>query len=555
VSFYRMHMGKLFVSIVASLGWCVSLAQTGVFTYHNDVGRTGQNNSERILTPESVRSPSFQKLSTYNVDGDVYAQPLYVPGLAIAGKGIRNVVFIATEADSIYAFDADGGADPASPVLWHASLLDPAKGATPVSAVDLGCVAISPQIGITSTPVIDPIRKILYAETFSREAAGLVHRLHALDLATGARLPGSPVTIQAQTAVGSPNLRHFDPAHQLSRAGLLLSQGVVYVSYGSNCDKPPYQGWLFAYDARKLTLRGQFATAPVHGKAAIWMGGAAPAADANGNVFVATADGYFDSEAVPARELGNSILKLRLHRGGLALEDYFTPFDQLSLARHDGDLGSGGVLLLPQQPGAHLHLLVQAGKRGTLYVVDQFRMTTADQHFCTGCVSDRQIVEAIPDAVIGGVWGMPAYWNSRIYTGGSGDVLRVFSVRDGRVDATPASMAKTNCQYPGCGLSVSADGNSNGILWALQAGECASSEAAVLQAFSAVDLGTELYSSDQHGKRDDLGCGSRFAIPTVGDGRVFVGGSRQWSVFGLIEVHQAAVLQSGTAVNPRQGVR
>ncbi len=285
------------------------------------------------------------------------------------------------------------------------------------------------------------------------------------------------------------SLRAFDAAHHLSRAGLLLSQGVVYVSYGSNCDKRPYQGWLLAFDARKLTPRGRFATAPVHGKAAIWMGGAAPAADRNGNVYVATADGYFDTEAVPARELGDSILKLRSHRSRLSLVDYFTPFDQLSLARHDGDLGSGGVLLLPDQLGAHLHVLVQAGKRGTLYVVDQDRMTVDGRHYCAGCDSDRQIVQSLPDAIIGGVWGAPAYWNSRIFTGGSGDVLRAFSVHGGHIDPAPASLSQTHCQYPGCGLSVSANGNSDGILWALQAGECASNAPAVLKAYAAARPG------------------------------------------------------------------
>jgi hypothetical protein len=526
-------LAKLFAAIVAALGCGASIAQTGVFTYHNDVGRTGQNISEHILTPASVRSPNFQKLSTHDVDGDVYAQPLYVPGLAIAGIGVRNVVFIATEADSLYAFDADSGADSASDVLWHASLIDTAHGATPVSTVDLGCAAISPQVGITSTPVIDPIRKVIYVETFSKQAGALGHQLHALDLETGKEKPGSPVAIHP---------RHFDPARQLSRAGLLLSHGAVYVSYGSNCDKPPYQGWLLAFDAHNLTPRGQLATAPVHGKAAIWMGGAAPAADTNGDVFVATADGYFDIQAVPPHELGDSILKLRLGPRGLSLEDYFTPFDQLSLARHDGDLGSGGVLLVPEQVGDHLRVLVQAGKRGTLYVVDQSHMTVAGRHYCAGCEADEQIVQAIPDAVAGGVWGMPAYWNSRLFSGGSGDVLRAFSVHDGHVGPAPASLSRTPCQYPGCGLSVSADGNNNGIVWALQAGDCAANEPAVLRAFVAEDLGTELYSSDQHGKRDDFGCGVRYSIPTVVAGRVFVGGARQWSTFGLIEDRQAAVL-------------
>ena len=536
-------MPKLFALIVTLLGWSISLAQTGVFTYHNDVSRTGQNTSEHILTPTNVGSHEFQKIATYKVDGDVYAQPLYAPGLVIPGKGIRNVVFIATEADSVYAFDADGGADPASDVLWHVSLVDTEHGATPVSAVDLGCAAISPQIGITSTPVIDPVRKILFVETFSKENGVLLHRLHALELATGAQKQGSPVVVAG--------LRHFDPGHQLSRAGLLLSHDVVYVSYGGNCDKPPYQGWLLAYDARHLTLRGQFSTAPVHGKAAIWMGGAAPAADTNGKIFLTTADGYFDTEAVPARELGNSILRLILTNRGLVVDDYFTPFDQLSLARHDGDLGSGGVLLLPRQLGDHFPLLVQSGKMGTLYVVDRDHMTAGGRHYCAGCDSDRQIVQALPDAVIGGVWGMPAYWNSLVFTGGSGDVLRAFSLRNGHIDPVPASLSRHHCQYPGCGLSVTSNGNNDAILWALQAGECTSNEPAVLKAYAAVDLGTEVYSSDKHGKRDDFGCGVRFAIPTVGNGRVFVGGSGQWSVFGLIENQPAGMLQSSPAVNPQ----
>jgi hypothetical protein len=542
----RGAVSQLFALIVAALVWGASPAQTGVFTYHNDVGRTGQNTSEHILTPASVRSPGFQKLSTHEVDGDVYAQPLYVPGLAIPGKGTRNVVFIATEADTVYAFDADGAvgsgggrSNPDADMLWRASLIDTAHGAaagaTPVSAVDLGCAAISPQVGITSTPVIDPVRSVLYVETFSKEKGVPLHRLHALDLATGAEKRGSPTVIQ--TRGSGPSGRHFDPGHQLSRAGLLLSQDTVYVSYGSNCDKPPYQGWLFAFDARILTESGRFATAPVHGKAAIWMGGAAPAADTNGKIFLATADGYFDTDAIPARELGDSILALKLNKRALVVADYFTPFDQPSLAHHDGDLGSGGVLLLPQQAAVHPHVLVQAGKMGTLYVLDRDRMTAGDQHYCAGCDSDRQIIQAIPDAVVGGVWGMPAWWNSLLFTSGSGDVLRAFSVTAGRIEPAPVSVSKTNCSFPGCGLSVSANGNNNAIVWALQAGECASNEPAVLKAYAAPDLGTEIYSSNTWGERDQFGCGVHFAIPTVGDGRVFVGGSRQWSTFGLIEDH------------------
>jgi outer membrane protein assembly factor BamB len=477
-----------------------AVAQVGVFTYHNDNSRTGQNTHETVLTPANVNAARFGKLFSKPVDGDIYAQPLYA----------HDVVFVATEADSLYALDANNTAA----ILWHASLLPP--GATPVSAMaDLACAAITPQVGITATPVIDPVRRTLYVEAFSKEGGALVHRLHALDSATGAERRGSPVV------VGAPR---FDPAHQLGRAGLLLANDTVYVAYGSHCDKPRFQGWILAYDATTLASKGAFATAPEHGKAAIWMSGAAPAADARGNVFVATGDGWF----APPAELGNSILKLS---GALRLLDYFTPFNQASLARHDGDLGSGGVLLLPG------HELLEVGKGGTVYLLDRDVLTAGNQHYCAGCGADRQIVQELPAAIFGGVWGMPAYWHDTVYVSGSQDIIRAFPLRQGRLQLTGVAQSHETCEYPGCGLSISANDSRDGILWALQVGGYDSREPAVLRAYDALDLGRLLYASDQQPGRDAPGGAVRFTIPTVFNGKVYVGGAGQLTVFGPLGRH------------------
>jgi hypothetical protein len=521
---------------VASAADSRAVAQSGVFTYHNDVGRTGQNTSETVLTPATVNSARFGKLFSQAVDGDVYAQPLYMRRVAIAPKGTHNVVFVATEGDGVYAFDADNAPGTEPDLLWHVSLIDAAHGAsadaTPVDAsADLHCAAISPQVGITATPVIDPARAVFYVEAFSKENGAFVHRLHALDLGTGAEKPGSPTVIRVPAKEGASL---FEPVRQLSRAGLLLSKGVIYVTYGGHCDKTPYHGWVFAFDALSLAPRGDFVAAPGHGKAGIWMSGAAPAADERGNVYLATGDGWFDTEAVPAREFGNSVLKLAVGKRGLSVKDYFTPFDQARFARHDGDLGSGGVLLLPDQPGARAHLLVAVGKSGTLYLADRDTMTAGNLHYCSGCASDRQIAEEIPDAISGGVWGMPSYWHDTVFVSGSGDVLRAFSLAEGRLSATPVSVSRDVCEYPGCGSSVSANGDMNGILWAVTSGGDDMNGAAVLRAYDAQNLAFLLYSSNQHDARDDAGKSVKFAIPTVGDGRVYVGGARHWSAFGLL---------------------
>ena len=522
------------------IGCGVSTAHTAVLTYHNDVGRTGQNTAEERLTPDSVSPSRFGKLFLHEVDGDVYAQPLFVPDLTIPGKGVHDVVFVATEADSLYAMDAKDNSGSNSEALWRVSLIDSRHGGAPGASAlnasaDLKCGAIVSQVGITATPVIDPATGTIYVETLSKENGSAVHRLHALSIATGAERPGSPVLITAAMPREGGGTITFDPLRQLSRPGLLLLNGSIYLAYGSHCDKTPYHGWILAYDARTLMRKAAFVTAPEHGKAGIWMSGAAMAADANGNVYLATGDGWFDTQKVPARELGNSVLKLALRPGRLALLDYFTPFNQARFSRHDGDLGSGGVVLLPWQPGEHRHLLAVVGKPGTLYLLDRDRMTSDDVHYCNRCSADRQIVQALAGAIAGGAWSTPAYWNNTLYVSGSNDVVRAFRLSNGRLNPEPDSVSADSCEYPGCGLSISAYGREKGILWALEAGSDRERHA-VLKAYDARNLGRLLYSSQQQSERDDLGGVVNFAVPTVAGGRVYVGGSGRVTVFGLLPV-------------------
>jgi len=528
-------------STSAAILWMIacgtSTARTGVFTYHNDIGRTGQNSSEEVLTPDNVSSSRFGKLFSHEVDGDIYAEPLYVPNLAIPRKGVHDVVLVATEADSLYAVDGNDATGPNANALWHASLIDSRHGSPPGASalnasVDLKCGAIVPRVGITATPVIDPASATIYVETFSKENGSAVHRLHALELASGAEKPGSPVLITAQLPGETGRPITFDPLRQLSRPGLLLLNHVIYLAYGSHCDKPPYHGWILAYDARTLARKAAFVTAPEHGKAGIWMSGAGLAADPNGSLYVATGDGWFDTQAVPARELGNSVLKIALHADGFALLDYFTPFNQARFWRHDGDLGSGGVVLLPDQPGEHPHLLTAVSKSGTIYLLDRDRMTSHDLHYCSGCSSDRQIVQALGGSIFGGAWSIPAYWDNTLYVSGSNDVLRAFSLSNGRLNDHPSSISGDSCEYPGCGLSISAYGHDKGVLWALQPGGGREGHA-VLKAYDARNLGRILYSSDRQNDRDDPGSAMKFAVPMVVNGKVYVGGSGRVTVFGL----------------------
>ncbi|HUO34940.1 MAG TPA: hypothetical protein VMU43_08100 [Candidatus Acidoferrum sp.] len=499
-------------------------ATAGVLTYHNDVARTGQNLDEKILTHQNVNVKKFGKVGFFETDGLVDAEPLYVPGLAV-GRHHHNVVFAATEHDSVYAFDADTRV-----LLWHLSVLGPNE--TPSD--DRGCPQVSPEIGITSTPVIarEAGRTVIYLVAMSKDKQGsYFQRLHALDAASGAEMPGSPVTIEAKF----PNLRGkttFDPKEYKERSALLLENGVIYTTWASHCDLGEYTGWVIGYNAATLKRANVLNLTPNGSDGAIWMSGAGPAADAEGNIYLLDANGTFDrtlnSSGFPTRgDFGNAFLKLSARGPKLFVADYFNPHDTEAESGVDQDLGSGGALLLPDlvdASGTVRQLAVGAGKDRRIYVVDRNSMGKFNP------AGDAAIYQTLDSALSGQVFSMPAYFNNTVYFGAVGDQIKAFSLVDGKLGAEPVSITSAHFAYPGATPSVSANGDADGIVWAVEA---RGSEAGVLHAYDAADLTHELYNSSQAGGRDDFS-DNKFITPMIANGRVFVGTLTGVMVFGLL---------------------
>ena len=508
----------------------------GVFTQHNDNLRTGQNVNETILTPALIKSSTtFGKKFSQTIDGYAYAQPLYAPNVTVGGAS-HNVVFVATENDSVYAFDADsnGGAN-ANP-LWHANLIDTAHGAaagaTPVSNGQVGCTDLVPKIGITSTPVIDPSTGTMYVETKSSEGGNFVHRLHALDITTGNEKFSGPMTIAASVNVPGGRVT-FDGQHHLNRPGLLWLNGIIYLAYASHCDITPYHGWLLAYDASTLSQKAAFLTTPEAtssgGLAGFWMSGAGVTADSNANIFITSGNGDFDTTNIPAKLLGDTVMKLFFNGSSVSLVDYFTPYNQGSLDGGDTDLGSGGPLLLPDQSGGITHELVQVGKSGTIYVLNRDQFTAGNLHYCKTCTSiNTQIAQEIQGAV-GGLWNMPAYWNNSVYFVGAGDTLKSFSLINGEFPTSASASTGTSIGYPGATPSISSNGNSNGIVWLIQS----SGGAAVLRAYDPANGLASLYSSSNK-SGDAAGSGVKFSVPTIANGKVYLGTQTELDVYGSL---------------------
>jgi hypothetical protein len=508
----------MIATCAASLGF----GQTVTTSQYNNE-RTGANSAETTLKPSNVTGKTFGKLFSRRVDGDVYTQPLYLPHLQIPGKGKHNVIFVATEHDSVYAFDADARAQP----LWHVSFLDENKGVTAIPARDVHCPFINPEVGITSTPVIDVKTGTLYLLVRTKEKDSYVQRLHALDVKTGAERSGSPVKIDASVGGSASKRIAFDPLVENPRSALLLSNGTVYLTWASSCDVGDYHGWVMAYDAHTLGQKAVFNTSPNSKESGIWQSDTGPAADVNGNTFVVTGNGKFD--AASGRDYGDTILKLALDNNKLVVRDYFTPQDEAALSKKDDDLGAGGPIFLPDQQGAHRHLVLVGGKDGRLFVIDRDHMggynTTRDQ-----------VVQIVK--LKGKLHAAPAYWNQHVYVFGDEDVLHELAVRNGTL--VVAHNGNGGPVNPGATPTVSANGDHDGIVWtiATRTWEVFPEKVAVLHAYDAADVSRELYNSEENSDRDRAGISVRFTIPTVVNGRVYVGTRSELDVYGLLHTAQ-----------------
>ena len=538
--FFKLASLALVLIFGLSVVWCS--AQVSVVTQHNDISRTGQNTNESLLTPENVKNSRFGLLFLLPVDGQVYAQPLYLPGLQMPGAGKHNVLFVATENDSVYAFDADSNGGSNTNPLWKASLLSTAYGAAPgakvVPSAEI-CEDIVPQYGITGTPVIDPVSGILYVVSFTQEGTAFVLRLHALSVTTGAEMLGGPVVIRAQapgTGSGSSGgILKFDSKWENQRSGLLLLNGVLYIDFASHADNGDWHGWLISYNPSTLAQIAAYTTSPNGTGSGIWMGGDGMAADVVdpaghpfGRMFVATGNGDYNAKAPYTSEMdyGDSILHFDLTNGIPTIRDEFTPSTQAALNSSDGDLGSGGLVILPDQSGPHPHLLFQEGKGGSVYLINRDAMG--------GYNTTDKVVQEIASANSGnGVWGGPAYWNGNIYSSETRNQLKAYSLANGVLSPGPTSISPETFGFPGPGTSTSSLGTANGILWAVETDSYDTGGIAILKAYDATNLANEFYSSDQIPNRDSAGSAVKFAVPTISHGKVYVGTGGQVDVYGL----------------------
>ena len=512
----------------------------GVFTYHNDNMRTGQDLNETVLTPSNVNSSTFGKRFSYPLDGLTYSSPLYVQNVNIPGQGYHNVVIVATEHDSVYAFDADGRS---SSPLWQVNFTNPAAGVTTVPTADVGgCCDIPNEVGITQTPVIDPATGTIYVVAKTKEVSGsttnYVMRLHALDLTTGAEKFGGPVVIQA-TVPGtgdssSGGIVHFDPLRENERSAGLLANGVLYLAFTSHNDITPYHGWVLGYNPSTLQQVMVYNSTPNGTEGAVWMNGDGVAADSTGSLYFITGNGTFDANT-GGSDYGDSFV--RISPSG-TVQDYFSPSNQAILSSQDLDLGSGGVLLLPDQSGAHPHEMVSAGKDGTVYLVDRDNMG----HFNSG---SNQVIQSLvnifpnkqTDPTTGGNFSSPVYFNGSVYFAPVGGPVQAFSLANGLLSTRPTSQSSQTYFGRGGTMSISANGSSNGILWTLQSGSTdvnPSTAPGILHAYDATNLSKELYNSNQAGTRDQLNEWDKFSVPVVANGEVFVTSNYQLTIYGLL---------------------
>jgi hypothetical protein len=496
-----------------------------VLTFHNDTFRSGYNPHETILQHSNVNSTAFGKLFSYPVDGYLYAEPLYVSQLAILGQRTHNVVYVASEHDSVYAFDADGIV---TTPLWQKSFIDPASGITTVDALnDIGCDNLVPEIGITGTPVISLHNQALYvvSEVKNQNTDTFLMELHALELATGAEKFGGPVQISATIAghgAGNDGHGHVSFVTKLAnqRPALLLANGKIYIAFASNCDIGDYHGWLLAYDALTLKQKAAFNATPNGSEGGIWQSGNGPSASQYGNIFIGIGNGTFNGRT----DYGDSFVKL--NPTSLRVMDYFTPSNQAALATGDLDGGITGTVLLPeQQPGPATFQLMGGVKSGRFYLLNRNLMG----RFCPAC-HDSQAVGVLNTG--SRLFDVPAYASGLVYVGGENTRLKAWQVFNGRMSAGAVAKSVTVFNYPGTSPAVSSNRGLQRIVWALDVSGYASGDPAVLHAYRAFNL-SELYNSEQaSGSRDAAGPAVKFTVPTVANGKVYVGTQTELDVYG-----------------------
>jgi outer membrane protein assembly factor BamB len=523
--------GRL-LGLILFVFWVAGLSvASDVVTYHNDIFRSGQNLAETILTPSNVKSATFGKLFTLPVDNVIDAEPLYLSGVAIPGKGTHNVVYVVTENDSVYAFDADQGS-----LLWHVSVLG--AGETPSDTH--GCGQISPIIGITATPAIDRQagpNGTIYVAAMSKKGSSYFQRIHGLDVATGKEQGGSPITVSAKYP-GTGDNSHggyviFDPGQYAERQGLLLLHGVLFTAWTSHCDQRPYTGWVIAYDAKTGAQLGVLNLTPNGNEGAIWQAGAGMASDGT-FLYLLDGNGTFDTnlngQGFPANgNFGNSFVKISTSNGKLIVADYFTMYNTVGESDSDIDLGSGGAMLLPPMKdvnGKTRQLALGAGKDQNIYIVDRNNMGKFNPQ------NDNAIYQELDNVLPGGLWSMPAYFNGNVYFGPEGYNLLQFKFVNARLSAAPVAKSAASFTYPGSTPSVSANGTQNGIVWAIEHTDPND----VLHAYSAQSVAQELYNSGQAaGGRDQFGSASHFGTPMIVNGKVYVGTQNGVAVFGLLK--------------------
>jgi hypothetical protein len=512
-----------------------------VLTQRGDLSRLGWYSDEHTLTVASVGSGRFGRLAAIPVDGKVYAQPLYLPRLRTAA-GIHDVVIVATEHDSVYAFDAHATGAAAARPLWHATLVQPGartfRAATDRVARDRLCDSITPEVGITSTPVIDPATGTLYVVALDVEHGALTYRLHALDIHTGRERQPSVVIVAATPGTGmdaSNGQVAFAAADEQQRMGLAEIHGVVYAGFSAWCGWTPYHGWVLGYAAATLRQQVVFDDSPDSWGGGLWESESGITADGHGHLYLVTGNGPFDLDT-GGRDAGDTLLEMVPHAGTLVAVDSFTPFDQLCRARHDQDLGSGSPLMVPGE-----HEILLSSKTGAVYLMDEadlggYHPVSDPCHQRARTDVDRIKQELTLDTVPGGMWGTWAYFSdgrhAYVYGSGARGRLTQWQLRaDGTLAPTPIAAAPLAFAYPGAIPVVSSDGDApdSAVLWTVD-----QTHGAVLRAFAATDVSRQLWSSAADPARDGLAAGgmNHFTVPTVADGFVLVGDQNRLDVYG-----------------------